>query len=645
MNRKFRFIGVIAAAALGTAALAGCDPKTANSIISQAAKDASQLASEAAASSSASASMQPKSYTFKTVDDPGDTTFNQLLGINVKGIITGYFGSGDAGHPNKGYRVAENAITGFVGENFPGAVQTQVVGINDSDLTVGFFSTMNNSNSVNANAGFYRVDGSYHSVAFPTSDNANPSVNQLLGVNDTDNAVGFYTDSKGNNHGYEYCIGTHKFRTITVSGEGVTSLTAAGIDNHGDVVGFFTGSGGAMDAFLLTSGGKQTVLAFPGATMTQAFGVNDYGEVVGTYTTGSGNSAQTHGFTWTAAGSFQTVDDPSGVGTTTVNGVNDQGQLVGFYMDAAGNTDGMLATPIGSGSGTMSGGMPSASSGSGTMPSASMSASPSASMTMPTSGMSGSMSGGSPSGSGHFTMNQMPQGSVTLSQSGNGTVQIYVRVTGLTPGSQHLVEIDMPNSNSPSVLFNVLTVDSTGSANVTLGSNVPLSEVPTDGHVVIRLGVSNTDGNRNAVAGEAIAETGSISGSIDDSQSLRLNGMDVNEVGQSQGQLSGSVTVTFNSTARTLMITLNVSGLVPGAHAVQINSGSCQSQGNSLYTPMDFQADSSGNISNQTQTLSGVSWLPSSGDWYLNLHQGDSSSLMSNNAPAMGFRPVLCANG
>ena len=34
------------------------------------------------------------SYTFKTLDDHADPTFNQLLGINDHGKIAGYFGSG-----------------------------------------------------------------------------------------------------------------------------------------------------------------------------------------------------------------------------------------------------------------------------------------------------------------------------------------------------------------------------------------------------------------------------------------------------------------------------------------------------------------------------------------------------------------------
>ena len=40
-------------------------------------------------------------YTFQTLNDNRDPTFNQLLGINDSGLISGYFGSGMAGHPNK----------------------------------------------------------------------------------------------------------------------------------------------------------------------------------------------------------------------------------------------------------------------------------------------------------------------------------------------------------------------------------------------------------------------------------------------------------------------------------------------------------------------------------------------------------------
>jgi probable HAF family extracellular repeat protein len=121
------------------------------------------------------------------------------------------------------------------------------------------------------------------------------------------------------------------------------SLTAAAINDGGDVAGFYNKTASLVDAFLKLHSGRFITLAFPGATMTQAFGVNDFGEVVGSYTTGSGNSAVTHGFIW-ENGHFASVDIQAG-SSTTINGVNDEGDLVGFYTDAKGNTDGFMALP------------------------------------------------------------------------------------------------------------------------------------------------------------------------------------------------------------------------------------------------------------------------------------------------------------
>ncbi len=277
-------------------------------------------------------------WSFSTLNDQRDPTFNQLLGINNHGQIAGYLGSGAAGHPNKGYVL--NLGRFYQNENFPYAAQTQVIGINDTGVTVGFYSTQNTASQMNNNFGFYTWHGHFHSVNFPTWNNASPPVNQLLGVNNSDVAVGFYTDAKGNDHGYTYNIFTREFHQVWIPWS--TSVTAAGINNEGDIAGFRVGLGGTTKGFLKLADGHIFTLAYPGATMTQAFGVNDNREVVGTYTFGSGSSAKTFGFTWSWQNGWKTISDPLGVGATTVNGVNDAGDLVGFYTDAAGNTDGFL---------------------------------------------------------------------------------------------------------------------------------------------------------------------------------------------------------------------------------------------------------------------------------------------------------------
>ncbi|HTT55280.1 MAG TPA: hypothetical protein VMH35_28145 [Streptosporangiaceae bacterium] len=299
----------------------------------------------AASASTAGAAHGHTTYRFSKLDNAHDVTFNQLLGINDHGKIVGYFGSGAAGHPNKGYQLLPPYTQqNYLNENFPGSVQTQVTGLNNHGVTVGFWSSMNNANMVNDNHGFVDVHGHFRTADFPTGSPASPPVDQLLGVNDNGIAVGFYTDGAGTNHGYRYNIGTGRFRPIVDPNAPAASLTAAAINDIGGVAGFYTNPAtGNTDGFLKQHG-QFIDLAAPGASSTMALGVNNFDEVVGVYTPSS-NSQALDGFTWTPQRGFTTVNDPHGIGTTTVNGVNDRGQLVGFYVDRAGHTDGFLASP------------------------------------------------------------------------------------------------------------------------------------------------------------------------------------------------------------------------------------------------------------------------------------------------------------
>ncbi len=274
-------------------------------------------------------------FVFQSVSNPADTTFNQLLGINDADTIAGYYGSGQKGHPNQGYTLH---VT-FKGENVTGAAQTQVTGLNNGNVTVGF-----SVDKAGANSGFYSLGGgSFHSADYPAMSPAKPAMDQLLGVNDHQIAVGFYADAKGMNHGYTYDIATHKFGQVLVAGD--VNVTASGINNQGDIAGFATNAAGVTEGFLSLPNGDVVHLDVPGATMTQAFGVNDGDEVVGTYTVGSGNNAKSTGFVWSPGFGFESISDPNGIGATTLNGINDRGQLVGFYTDSSNNTVGLVVRP------------------------------------------------------------------------------------------------------------------------------------------------------------------------------------------------------------------------------------------------------------------------------------------------------------
>jgi CHRD domain len=540
-----------------------------------------------------SQSHQPAAYGFTTLDNNNDPTFNQLLGINDHGVIAGYLGSGAAGHPNQGYLLPpQYGQANYVSENYPGSVQTQVTGLNNHGVTVGFFSDQNNQNLMNDNFGFYDVAGHFHQANFPTHNNATPPIDQLLGINDLGVAVGFYTNGQGVNRGYEYNINTRRFSRVMIPGvpnlSKTVSLTATAISNADSVAGFYSVSGGTTDGFLETAGGHFTKLAFPGASMTQPFGVNDLGEVVGAYTVGTGSAATTHGFTWTSGHGFTTVDDPSGVGTTLVNGVNDRGDLIGFYTDTAGNTDGFLATPA-------------------------------TRMVR------------------QLDLKPMPAGTVTFGQDSAGHLTAQLNTSGLTPGSSHTVELWGPDGSSPLTQFSTLTASSVGTGDATLDSAY-MGSIPDGSRLVILNGSQG-----GSVADEPIAETSRISGDVS-GPLFTLHAVEVDPDGTSHGTPEGRATIVYDPSAQTLTVTVDASGLTPGAHAAHIHLGSCASQGPVQFMLMDLVANSRGKIVNETRVISDVTTpIPASG-WYLNIHQGDSNTILQNGQPTISFRPLLCSD-
>jgi len=272
----------------------------------------------------------PINYQFQTVIDPADTTFTQLLGINGASTIAGYFGSGAPGHPNQGFVLT--LPSSFAPENYPGSQQTQVVGINDLGNTAGFYITGGVTN------GFLDTGGTFSTVDAPGT-----VFNQLLGLNNAGTAAGYSsaTDPAGatGQMAYTESGGTFTYLNPFLPA-GVQNNQATGVNNLGEVSGFYVDSGGTTHGFLL-NGSTLTTIDPPGSTFTQALGVNDQGQVSGVYIDSSNVQ---HGFLDTG-GVFQTIDDPFGVGTTTVNGLNNQDQLVGFYVDANDNTDGFVASP------------------------------------------------------------------------------------------------------------------------------------------------------------------------------------------------------------------------------------------------------------------------------------------------------------
>jgi len=292
----------------------------------------------------AGAPVQAQSYSFQNIINPADPTFNQELGINNSGLIAGYFGSGAIGHPNQGYTYSAGVFTPL---NFPGSVQTQVTGLNNTGTLVGFWAPTNLGTG-DANYGWYEQGGAFHTVINPNTPNPASGVNQLLGVNNSNVAVGFFVDATGAAHGYTYNIGAGSFSSpINDPSAGIGgSTTTAAINNAGNIVGFWNLAGQpTISNGFLDVGGTFTTLDAPGAVSTQLLGISNNGWIVGTDIDAAGNQ---HGVLYNEHTGSWTVLDAFGLTSnfTTFNGVNDLGQVVGFYTTdfGNGNTIGLLVS-------------------------------------------------------------------------------------------------------------------------------------------------------------------------------------------------------------------------------------------------------------------------------------------------------------
>lgn len=137
----------------------------------------------------------------------------------------------------------------------------------------------------------------------------------------------------------------------TVDFPGFASVTSPiSRNNHGDMVGYYDDSSGALHGYLLPHGGTFITLDFPGAVSTGAGTINDNGDIVGLYFDQAGFQ---HGFLL-SNGVFSTIDVPGaaqikgvpfefgpGLGTAAF-GLNQDGDIVGEYADSTKVAHGFL---------------------------------------------------------------------------------------------------------------------------------------------------------------------------------------------------------------------------------------------------------------------------------------------------------------
>jgi hypothetical protein len=249
-------------------------------------------------------------------------------------------------------------------------------------------------------------------------------------------------------------------------------------------------------------------------------------------------------------------------------------------------------------------------------------------------------------------LDAMPQASARFFRNVNGDISVRLIVTGVTPASEHNVDVEQGGCPATFRLgadlapAAVVQANDEGQIDQTVDLGRRISTLPRAPiAVTLRQGLTANvmDGGSNplGVQGLACAQLPNHIG-------YRSRNRQMNPASESGMPLSGWVTYTYNpsdprsSTGKSVTVRLSAVGFIPGSvHAAHIHSGTCTSQGAVVVMLGDLTADPSGDVS-ATDTLP-VTQRPQ-GPLYVNVHEGDSNNILSAGMPTLAFRPLLCAN-
>ncbi len=217
---------------------------------------------------------------------------------------------------NRGQIVAWNGTDGFLldGPNittidYPGASQTALFGINDSNQVVGIATLPGGFQ------GFLYRNSAFASILVPGSQFTAPRSIDTYG-----NIVGYYSENSLL-HGFE----DHEGRFTTIDYPGARLTVATGVNDLGEIVGMYLNPGANDWQGFLYSSGTFVAIDFPGAPYAIPWGLNNSGDVVGYYLASSGYAS---GFLFDGV-NFESLAQP-GVNSTYLTGINDSEQIVGY---------------------------------------------------------------------------------------------------------------------------------------------------------------------------------------------------------------------------------------------------------------------------------------------------------------------------
>jgi probable HAF family extracellular repeat protein len=267
---------------------------------------------------------------FTTIDVPGGARTQVVAaGIDDSGTIVGDFDGADGTH----HGFVRDSGGKFRAVDFPGARGSTVSAINNKGQLVGRYSLVSpypGDPAGNSQQHSFVLDnGEFAKIDFPRAVET-----QALGINNFGQVVGTYMNADGTFGSFLWENG--QIRDIDIPGIPRTNAAVSDINDSGQIVGAATPGDNALYGFLL-SGGVVTKFQPSGVAITFAQGINNNGQIVGTtYADGTQRTARGFVLAQGATGPFTTITHPNALQNVTVAfGLNNQGAIVGAYARAA----------------------------------------------------------------------------------------------------------------------------------------------------------------------------------------------------------------------------------------------------------------------------------------------------------------------
>jgi hypothetical protein len=302
-----------------------------------------------------------------------DTTVTDIRakGVNDLGEVVGYYidgrpddigADGNTYYEHGFYSTVSSGTRSYFGIDDPdapldsgddtGIDRTRAFGVNNTGDIVGWYSQ--DEQGLSSAGTLYTLPdaGFIMAAQWPNTfgtlgfNALNDLGTHTLGINNNGDIVGYYNDGTGAEHGlFRAWTGYgNRGNYVSIDPKGAVNTIAEGINDSDLAVGYFQGADGSLHGFSYSVASQVfTPIDFNGATSTAVLGVNNIGEMVGYYIDTAGKR---HGFIRSAAGQYATIDDANaGAGGTLVGGINNFGEIVGWYTAANGHDASFTGAP------------------------------------------------------------------------------------------------------------------------------------------------------------------------------------------------------------------------------------------------------------------------------------------------------------